>query len=59
MSDDPTFFEKCTDLKEPYCFIKVRWSVNIHDIETGTIVSLIYQVNEAFSFTWDLYAIKN
>ena len=28
MIDDPTFFlKKCTNLKQPYCFIKVRWSV--------------------------------
>ena len=25
----PDLFEKCTNLKQPYCFIKVRWSVKV------------------------------
>ena len=27
MNRRPDFFEKCTDLKQSYCFIRVHWSV--------------------------------
>ena len=38
-------FEKCIDLKHPYCFTKVHWRVRFLEILRDTIVLLIYQVS--------------
>ena len=59
MTDDPIFSEKFTNLKQPYCFIKVHWSVKFRKIEKETIVLISYQVGEAFCCFKDLYEMKN
>ena len=51
----PNFFLKCSKLKQPYCFIKVKWSEKFHEIVRDTIILLSYQVNEAFPCTKVLY----
>ena len=43
------FSEKCTDLKQPYCFIKVYWSVKFHEIEKDTIVLFVIKLTKTFS----------
>ena len=38
----PDFFQKCADLKQPYCFIKVHRSVKFRVIERDTTILLSY-----------------
>ena len=61
LADDrrPDFFEKCSNLKQPYWFIKVHWSIKSRKFEREAIVLLSYQVNEAFWCTKGLYEMKN
>ena len=53
----PSFFEKCTDLKQPYS--KFTGAQNFHDIKRDTIVLLSYQVNQVFCCSKGLYHMKN
>ena len=59
MNERPDFFEKCTNLKQPYYLIKIHWSVKFREIEKDTIVLFSYQVNQAFYCTKSLNEMEN
>ena len=59
MIDDSIFYEKCSNLKQPWLLYQSALECTNFVSFKETIVLLSYHVNEAFCCTNGLYEMKN